>query len=349
MPVVCLGPLCAPVPDVRRIAVLRGGGLGDLLFAMPAIDSLALAYPDAEITLVGTALHRDLLSGRPGSVREVLVIPQPESEEEFFADVGPFDLAVQLHGGGRWSNPFLRRLGARCTVGPNTPDAVPLDRPAPFTYFQNETMRWLEVVGFAGAPVAALEPSIAVTEADLAEASAALSGLPRPIVTVHPGATDPRRRWPHFAELIGGLSERAGVVVIGTESERPLLDDLPARTLTQLSMSGLVGVLASSAVVVANDSGPRHLAQAVGAQTVSIYWMGNVINAGPAGRARHGVHISWTARCPVCGADCTRHDLGRCEHDASIVADVPVADVLADVLCRLPSSGRPQWTTSHPA
>ncbi|MCP3804907.1 glycosyltransferase family 9 protein [Allokutzneria sp. A3M-2-11 16] len=337
MPDVTLGPLCAPVPDVRRIAVLRGGGLGDLFFAMPAIESLALAYPDAEITLVGTALHRDLLANRPGPVSEVLVLPSPESEGEFFASLPPFDLAVQLHGGGRWSNPFLRRLGARCTVGPNTSDAVALDRPVPFTYFQNETMRWLEVAGFAGAPVAALEPSLAVTEADLTEAAAHLSGLPHPVVTVHPGATDPRRRWPHFAELITALGSRAGVVVIGTESEHPLLEGLPARTLTGLSMSGLVGVLASSAVVVANDSGPRHLAHAVGTQTVSIYWMGNVINAGPAGRSRHGVHISWTSRCPVCGTDCTRHDLGRCEHDASLVADVPVAEVLADVLSRLPA------------
>ncbi|WP_344880726.1 glycosyltransferase family 9 protein [Allokutzneria multivorans] len=328
MPAFSIGPLCAPVPDVRRIAVLRGGGLGDLFFALPAIESLALAYPGAEITLIGTSVHRDLLSGRPGPVSEVLVLPD-------LAEPPAFDLAVQLHGGGRWSNPFLRQLGARVTVGPNTPDAVALDRPVPFAYFQNETVRWLEVAGFAGAPVATLEPSLAVTEADLREASAALSGLPRPIVTVHPGATDPRRRWPHFAELITGIGDRASVVVVGTESEGALLQGLPGRVLSGLSMSGLVGVLASSAVVVANDSGPRHLAQAVGTQTVSIYWMGNVIHAGPAGRARHGVHISWTARCPVCGADCTRHDLGRCEHDASLVADVPVADVLTDTLSRL--------------
>ncbi|MFB9902380.1 glycosyltransferase family 9 protein [Allokutzneria oryzae] len=339
------GPLCAPVPDVRRIAVLRGGGLGDLLFAMPAIQSLAATYTDAEIVLLGTPQHRALLDNRPGPVSSVAVLPTSESEDRFFAAAreNPYDLAVQMHGGGRWSNPFVRRLGARCAVGPNAGDSVELDRSAPFRYYHNEMVRWLEVAALAGAPTAALEPSITVTEADLAEAETALRGVPLPLVTVHPGATDPRRRWPTrcFREMISGLAGHAGVVVIGTDAERDLVeeitDGLAARSLAgRLSMPGLVGVLASSAVVAANDSGPRHLAQAVGAQTVSVYWMGNVINAGPLGRVRHDVHISWTVRCPVCGADCTRQDISRCEHDVSFVEDVPVRDVLADVLARLP-------------
>lgn len=58
--------------------------------------------------------------------------------------------------------------------------------------------------------------------------------------------------------------------------------------------------------MVGNDSGPRHLAQAVGTPTVGVYWIGNVINAGAIGRTLHRVHFSWVSQCPVCGVDVTQ-------------------------------------------
>jgi ADP-heptose:LPS heptosyltransferase len=93
-------------------------------------------------------------------------------------------------------------------------------------------------------------------------------------------------------------------------------------------------------VVVANDSGPRHLAAAVGTATASIYWFGNLINAGPLDRGRHRVQLSWTTQCPVCGRDCTQvgWTSPRCEHDVSFVADVPTAPVLADAMELLSAS-----------
>jgi hypothetical protein len=91
-------------------------------------------------------------------------------------------------------------------------------------------------------------------------------------------------------------------------------------------------VLRQAAVVLANDSGPGHLARAVGTPTVSIYWIGNVISAAPHGRAMHRLHVSWTTHCPVCGVTCTRQDVPRCEHDVSFVADVLADGVIADVI-----------------
>ena len=86
-------------------------------------------------------------------------------------------------------------------------------------------------------------------------------------------------------------------------------------------------------MVLANDSGPRHLAQAVGTRTVGIYWFGNAINAAPFGRGRHRVLLGWVTRCPQCGVDVTQvgWTAPRCVHDPSFVADVQVADVLAEV------------------
>ena len=118
-----VGPVLERFPSVARIAVLRGGGLGDLMFALPAVEALAAAYPDAEITLLGTPLHAALLAGRPGPVHRVEVLPfapgvrpgpeDPDALAAFFASqqARSYDLAVQVHGGGRNSNPFLLQLG----------------------------------------------------------------------------------------------------------------------------------------------------------------------------------------------------------------------------------------------
>jgi ADP-heptose:LPS heptosyltransferase len=237
----------------------------------------------------------------------------------------------------------------RCSVGCRTEDAAPLTRSMSFRYYQHETLRALEVAGLAGAPPVALVPRLDVTEHDLAEAAGATAGLPRPLLAVHPGATDLRRRWPvsRFTEVLTAAAGVAGAAVIATADEADLAAEivdaararLPAgrrdaiRSLAgRLRPGGLAGVLASSQALLANDSGPRHLAEAVGTPTVAVYWMGNVINAGPLGRSRHRVHISWTSACPVCGADSTDETAQRCEHDVSFVAGVPTGPVLTDVM-----------------
>ena len=98
-------------------------------------------------------------------------------------------------------------------------------------------------------------------------------------------------------------------------------------------MSGLVALLANAAVVVGNDSGPRHLAQALGVPTVGIFWAGNVINAGALGRSLHRIHASWVTACPTCGIDVTQvgWTAPRCPHDDSVVAGIEVRDVYEDV------------------
>ncbi|BDI23324.1 glycosyltransferase family 9 protein [Herbiconiux sp. L3-i23] len=349
----------ARVPDVRRIAVLRGGGLGDLLFAFPALDALAAAYPDAEITLLGTPMHRELLAGRPGPVDVVEVLPvaeglrlpegalpDPEELARFVARMRArrFDLALQLHGGGAFSNPFLRSLGARVTAGPNTVDAPPLDRAMDYVYYQQEFLRGIEVAGLVGAAPVALEPALAVTDADRETATALLGDDSRPLLAMHPGATDPRRRWPpdRFAEIAALAAEDGWrTVIVGDAGDIPLArailaaaPDAGALDLTgRCSLGALVGVLDRADVLVSDDSGPRHLAQAVGTATVAIYWAGNVITAAPLTRARHRIHISWLTRCPVCGRDVTQvgWSAERCSHNPSFVAEVPVAPVWQDL------------------
>ncbi|NRD09906.1 glycosyltransferase family 9 protein [Rathayibacter agropyri] len=351
---VAIAPLREPFAGVERIAVLRGGGLGDLLFALPAVEALAAAYRGAEITLLGTPAHRVLLEGVESPVAHVEILPvaqgvrdgegeDPQAVEDFTERMRAhqFDLAVQLHGGGRYSNPFLQRLGARHTIGSRTPDAVQLERTIPYVYYQHEMLRGLEIVGLAGAPATRLEPILHVDPERRDRLAAALPAGGS-LVVIHPGATDPRRRWPsaNFAGVARALlADGARVLVVGDASDVPAADEIVAGAPGTVSWAGavelpdLAPLLSLADLVLGNDSGPRHLAAAVGAPTVGIFWVGNAINAAPLGRQRHRVQLSWTTRCPVCGRDATQvgWTAPRCEHDITFVADVRVEPVLDDV------------------
>jgi ADP-heptose:LPS heptosyltransferase len=340
------------IAGVHKIAVVRANGIGDYCFALPALVALRTAYPDAEIVLLGKRWHAEFLNQRPGPVNRVVPVPpcpgvsvEPDEPADapalgrFFASMRAerFDLALQLHGGGRYSNPFTRRLGARITAGLCAPDAEPLDRTIPYFYFQPEILRYLEAVSLVGAAPVTVEPRLAVTPADIAEAARLHLDCRAPLAVLHPGATDPRRHWPPegFAAVARALADAgAQVVAIGAGAEARLTRAIAARApvvdlCDRLSLGGLAALLARARVVVANDSGPLHLAAAVGAPTVGIYWCGNMINGGPATRACHRPLISWRLECATCGRN-TLYD--NCEHRTSFVADVPVAEVRAAAL-----------------
>ena len=360
-------PAERPFEEVRRLAVLRGGGLGDLMGALPALEALRAAYRDAEIVLLTTPLLAALMEGRSGPVDRSMAVPvfpdaagpggvrwwdDPSTlaliEEVRSAGV---DLAVQLHGGGRNTNPFVLALGARHTAGCATPDAPRLERWMPHEYYQRELDRWLEVAALAGAPAVACEPRLRLRQEDRAAAEPWIDSAARGLVVVHPGATDARRRWPaeRFAAVAGTLARQGWqVLVVGDDGERALAEEVAqaaaeragvtgapgagsvASAAGQTTLAGLVGLLGAARLVVANDSGPRHLADALGTPTASVYWAPNLVNAGPRGRRHHRVQIAWLTRCPVCGADGADHAAEPCGHAVSWVESVGVEAVLAD-------------------
>jgi ADP-heptose:LPS heptosyltransferase len=351
-------PLAAertPIEGVRRIAVLRANGLGDYVVSEPALTALRAAYPDAEITLLGAGHHEALLAGRPSPVDRVIRVPpvhgvrvgsaEPDATEDeieaWAADrrAEQYDLAVQLHGGGRNSNRLLLRLGARTTVGAATADAPKPDRWVPYTPYQHDTIRWLEVVGAAGAAPIRLEPRLTVTDADLAASTAVVPEGPAPLVVVHPGATDERRRYPEdrLGRIARALADRgAKVVVVGGASDTAAVAEVargfgaPVQTIVGgLSLPGLVGLLARADLVLGNDSGPRHIAAAVGTPTVAVFTAANLADVAPLVRTLHRVLVSWRSACRVCGRSVFD---GWCGHGVSATHDVHEADVLAEAL-----------------
>jgi ADP-heptose:LPS heptosyltransferase len=358
---------------VRRIAVLRCNALGDYLMATPALAALRARFPGAEVTLMGATWHECFLTGRPGPVDRVVVVPEVDGLAGQPAGAPPaaalpafvataramrYDLVVQIHGGGATSNPLVRAMGARWSIGLRADGAPGLDADVPYRYYQPEADRFLEVVRLVGADGPADYPLLAVRPSERAAAAAMLPG-DRPWVALHPGATDPRRRWPaeRFAAvaagvaragarpvLVGGPGEAAVSAAVAAVVPSPILD-LTGRT----DLGTLAGVLERCAAVVGNDSGPLHLARAVGTATVGLYWCGNAINAAAPTRTWHRPLLSWTLHCPECGVDCSTaghpHRPGEgCAHRPSFLGQIPVREVLdevSDLLGRLPSAPAP--------
>lgn len=336
--------------EVASIAVLRANAMGDYLMAEPALAALRSAAPGAHITLLGGDFAATALPGRPGPVDEVVLVPyvdgvrnppagteaDPQALSDFCASLRArgFDLALQMHGGGRNSTPIVSALGAGFTAGMQAFDAPPLDLSVPYEFWQHDVLRLLEVVAALGASAVRTQPHLEVLDDDLADSYRVVPAAAHPLVVIHPGATDPKRRWPadRFAQVADGLAGLgAQVVVVGTAEEVAPVTAYTNRVtaLTDLSFSELVGLVARAELLVGNDSGPRHLADAVGTATVAVYWCGNMISAQPTNRARHRVLISWTLTCPVCGVRLVGEPFpATCCDTVSCVRDVPVDAVL---------------------
>src|SRR5437588_12438127 len=124
------------VPDVHKIAVLRANGLGDFIFALPALEALRVAYPEAEIVLLGKKWHANFLANRPGPFDRVVIVPafkgvneepglveNPAEQERFFKAMNHerFDLAIQLHGGGGYANPLVLHVDGHLAAGLKKP------------------------------------------------------------------------------------------------------------------------------------------------------------------------------------------------------------------------------------
>lgn len=348
--------LAHPVePGIRKILVLRPNAIGDFVFALPALHALRHTYPEAHIVFLGKAWHAAFLGERPSPVDEVIVMPptpgvgappearfDPEPSRKFVERMWreAFDLAIQMYGGGRYSNPYVNRLRAGLTIGLKTPEAEPLDRWLPYGDFVNRRLELLQVAALVGAVPPLMDREITVIERDWQEAVALLPPAQgERIVILHPGASDVRRHWPaeRFAEVGDALAARGATIVISAiPSEKHLAQTIvrhmrhPSFDLTgRMSLSGLCGMLDRAVMMVSNDTGPLHLALALNTPAVGIYWLTNVLEASPLRPSLLRTAMSARVHCPVCGQENRKY---RCSHDVCFVDDVTTEEVMTMAL-----------------
>jgi ADP-heptose:LPS heptosyltransferase len=132
-----------------------------------------------------------------------------------------------------------------------------------------------------------------------------------PLLAVHPGASGPYNVWPpeRFAEVIDAVrSGGTGVVLCGSEWDRPIVEAVRKECRSDVQVLLIEGgihelgaLLERSTVCLSNDSGPRHLAIAVGTKSVAV--ISRIKNRawGIYGDPARSVHLSSPDPCPSCG------------------------------------------------
>lgn len=346
-----------PPATVRQLALFRALYLGDLLVAVPAIRALRQRYPNAEITLIGLPWARDFVyryrplidrfesfPGFPG-LRERAWDAREVARFLTTAQARQYDLAIQLHGDGRISNLFVALLGARWTVGyrpaGTMAEQAPLDATLEWPSGEHQIHRWLRLVRLADATATDPTPTFPITSSDRAEI--AMLGLTGPLAVVHPGARAPARRWPppSFAALADRLAREFGlrVVLVGGREDAVITNAVaramhtPAIDLAgQISLGGLAALLERAAIFIGNDSGPAHLAIAVGTPSVTIFTSVDPAEWGPLDRTCHRVIVREVG-CNPCGYDTCPID-HRC---ATAIRPGDVLAAIADLLEATPS------------
>ncbi len=153
---------------------------------------------------------------------------------------------------------------------------------------RHECRRQLDLVAAAGCHTVDERMSLEVGEHATRRVRKLLecSGLDldAPWVVAHPGATAPSRRYPleHFAEVCRLLSERDGwqVILTGSRDEAPLVEQVRASSRAislagALDLEEMAALLALAPMLISNNTGPAHMAAALGTPVVDIYALTN--------------------------------------------------------------------------
>jgi ADP-heptose:LPS heptosyltransferase/GT2 family glycosyltransferase len=304
---VCSGHPLFARGDIQRVLAVKLDHIGDFFTAVPALRRLRGLFPDARITLLGSPVVRgfalatgaidDFIGFEFFHARSGLGQKALEADElaALAARLRPerFDLAIDLRK-HLDTREILRRTGARHLAGFDHLGQFPwLDVALEWegdrgmhpkrSHVADDLLNLIEAIGTATSPERTMVPASVPDTLDFLPLEAR-GWFDRTVVCVHPGVGNVMRQWPaaHFAQLIDRLVENHGVrvVLIGGGDEQALGEEVLAEVAATDSVLSLIGrvpladlprLLSSCALFVGNNSGPKHIAAALGVPTVGIH------------------------------------------------------------------------------
>ncbi len=338
----------------KRILIVEVNWVGDVLFTTPFIRSVRKAYPDAYIACLAHPRTKQVLGSNP-RIDELIEYDEAERHKGILGKAGlifelrrkKFDTAFILHRSlTKAAITFLAGIGKR--VGyPEKKRSFLLTDPVPMP---SEEMHKVEYfLGLAKAAGIDEGPhwyEFFVEDKDRAYIKGLLSkgGISggELLITICPGGNWDPKRWPkeRFAELSDMLIERAGarIAIAGAEKDVSLAEEIkemmrnePVVTCGMTTLGQLGALLERSGLVVANDTGPMHMAGAVKTKVLALFGPTSPDITGPYGEAPHRV-IYRNDKCDVPCYDMSCRD-NRC------MADIKVEDVF-NVAQELMNEGR---------
>ena len=313
--------------DARRVCLIKPSALGDVVQTLPLVPILRERFPRARLAWVVNRPLADLLDGVPG-LDEVIPVDRRGSIWSWLRLLGDlrrrrFDLVFDLQGLLR-TGIMTAATGATLRVGlesaregaglachvtlPDTSRLVPAH------------LRYWRVAEALGLGDRRRDAAVPVRVEDHRWAAEQFRDVRRPWLAVHPGARWKTKVWPveKFAAIAARAFRQFGfsTAIVGGPDERlaaARLEHLlrrfvPAAHVLNLAggttLKQLAAVLTASDLMLSNDSGPMHLAAAVGTPVVGIFTCTSPVRSGPPG-ARHALVSadlpcagSYRKRCP---------------------------------------------------
>ena len=287
--------------DPRRICVIKPSALGDVVQALPILGPLRERFPRASVSWVLNQGLASVLEGHP-RIDEVLAFDRRAGVRSLWGLLRTlrsrrFDLVLDLQGLFR-TGLMTRAAAAGVRVGLQTAregshrtctvtiDGTGRDVPARQRYWRVIEEIYRDEASGSTLPVMGTA-DIPITAADRAFAAEQLKKLARPLLAICPGARWETKRWPaaKFAALAARVHRELGAaaVILGGADERALCADVEERLSDMnrgaavLNLAGATNVRQLAAVLEActwaatNDSGPMHLADAVGTPVLGVF------------------------------------------------------------------------------
>jgi lipopolysaccharide heptosyltransferase I len=282
--------------DAGRICLIKPSALGDVVQALPVLSALRGRFPDATIAWVVNRSYADLLAGHP-HLNEVIPFdrgrarPWSPAAWRSMRDLCEslrerrFDLVCDLQGLFRsglmtWGTRARRRVGlgdAREGAHLVYSDVVAI----PQENMSAVDRYWL-VAEALGAGAAAKQFVLPLDAADRDWTDRQLSGLTGLRVAIHAGARWMTKRWPeeHFIEIARRLHREfaADLVLVGGSEEAEAAARIAAAApgrcenlVGKTTLKQLAAVLDRVHLLFTNDSGPMHLAAALGTRVAAVF------------------------------------------------------------------------------
>lgn len=287
--------------DPRNILVIHFGQLGDVVLGLPAFSAIRQRFPNARITAaVGKPANEVVaMSGYADEIFEVDRVGLRDGNKlisigriiKFVHRVrqAKFDFVIDLHSlsetnllgylSGAPHRLYSRRVGRSLDYLANFKPRPPLEEMTTHvTDRYLDALKPLDIQDASRVPIIKTTPAAdfaidALLKKEKAQSGELLAGL-------FPGAGNVSRQWPleHYAALADHLirNDRVRVVVFAGPEEREMVPHMrtifPPNTifLDRLTIPQLVSAQARLTVLISNDTGPAHLAAAVGAPVIVI-------------------------------------------------------------------------------
>ncbi len=329
----------------KRILIVNVNWVGDALFSTPFIRAVREAYPESYIACLLHPRCREMLASNP-RLNEIIIY---DEEGEHKNLVGKFRLIASLRR-KRFDTAFLLHrsftkalivylAGIKKRIGYPTKhrsllltDTVeePTDQMHKVEYFLNLAISAGIAPSIRSCEFFVKEPDRKIIKKLLREEGISDTDS---IVVLCPGGNWDPKRWPkeNFAKVADSLAERFGVkiVISGAKKDVPLAESIsgmmknkPVITCGKTTLGGLGALLEGSSLVVANDTGPMHIAVAMKAKVIALFGPTSSRITGPYGEGDYKV-IFKNDTCEVPCYDFTCKD-NRC------MAAITVEDVLKE-------------------